>query len=82
MVTVILPIRVNGTTPRRELVLNTVRKAVYMKRTRRFRLYADKRTGKDSWSIFNEVKKLTGEDFERHVFCSPYDGYAYLCCRL
>lgn len=83
MVTVRLPFRVIGDNgiPSYELKLETVRRSVYLKRTNQFKLFADRRAGKDSWEIFNEVKKQCGADFDRHVFCSPYGGYALLYCR-
>ena len=54
----------------------------YLKRTKQMRVYADRRNGKDGWSIYNDVKAWAGEDFDRHMFCSPYGGYALVYFRL
>ena len=67
-----------------ELKLETVSLFKFLKRTNRFKLFANRRAGKDSWSIYNEVKRqaaVLGENWDSHIICSPYDGYALLCFR-
>ena len=54
----------------------------YLKRTKQMRVYADRRNGKDSWSIYNDVKAWASEDFDKHMFYSPCGDYALVFFRL
>jgi len=76
--TVRLPFIINGKT---ELIIESGTRAQLLKRTNQLRIYADRRHGKDSWSIYNEVKQQVGDEFDRHVICSPYGDYATLAFR-
>ena len=65
-----------------KLKLKTVRRAQYMKRTKKLRLFLNRKVGRDAWDIYNEVKAQTGEFFGKNILVSPFEGYATLCCRL
>jgi len=81
MITLELPVVINGHYNRICQIPSGTR-VQYLKRTKQMRIYADRRHGKDGWSIYNDVKAWAGEDFDRHMFCSPYDGYALVYIRL
>ena len=65
-------LEING----REAEIASARRMQVLKRKRAVRLFSDRRAGKDSWSIFNEVKALAGGEFDWRVCCSPYGDYA------
>ena len=67
--------------PKGFIRLTTARRFQLLKRTKQVKIFADRRNGKDGWSIYNEIKKLTGDEFGTHLIVSPYSEYALVSYR-